>query len=384
MLTLKDFDYELPKGLIASYPTPKRSEARLLVLDRARGRMAHRVFKDLSDYLQEGDLLVLNNTKVLPARLFGRKPTGGKVEALLLKQIEETIWELLVRPSGRIKKGTRILFGENGVRLEGEILDEPSGSSGIRKIRFDVGTGPGARPFNSEDRISGAHGGAPLHFNEILSKIGRIPLPPYIDRPSEERDRELYQTVFAEVEGAVASPTAGLHFDEELLGALQRRGIEICFVTLHVSYGTFQPVQMEDLSKHQMYEEEFEISEEAAEQIGRAKSEGRRIVACGTTVVRTLETVGRGAATAPLQSVRGKTHLFIYPPYEFQVVDAMITNFHLPQSTLLMLVAAFLNSRHPSPAARSQDDVPFWRQIYAEAIRGRYRFYSYGDAMFIL
>ena len=280
MVSLKDFDYELPRELVATYPAPKRSEARLLVLNRKTGRQEHRVFKNLTEYLQEGDLLVLNNTKVLPARLYGLRPTGGRVEALLLRPLEDSVWEMLVKPSGRIKKGTRLTFGENGIRLEGEILDEPDGKTGIRRVRFVVGAGPCACP-------QGNRGGLPLQ--QMLNKIGRIPLPPYIDRPDEPIDRELYQTVFAEAEGAVASPTAGLHFDRELLDVLRDRGIEICFITLHVSYGTFQPVQTEDLSKHQMYEEEFEITDEAADQIRRAKKEGRRIVACGTTVVRTLE-----------------------------------------------------------------------------------------------
>ena len=354
MLTLKDFDYELPKELIAPYPTPKRSDARLLVLDRKSGRMEDRVFRDLQDYLQPGDLLVLNNTKVLPARLFGRKPTGGKVEALLLKSVqgEETVWEILLRPSGRVKKGTRLEFGDNGIRLEGEVLDEPGQDSGVRKIRFD----------------RGARRAVPLQ--EILRRIGRIPLPPYIDRPDEAIDRELYQTVFAKVEGAVASPTAGLHFDEELLESLRRKGIETCFVTLHVSYGTFQPVAVENLSQHQMYEEEFEISPEAAEQIQRARKEKRRIVACGTTVVRVLETVGARHAVS-LQSLKGKTRLFIYPPYEFKTAGALITNFHLPRTTLLMLAGAFAGQ-----------ELLF--RAYAEAIRLRYRFYSYGDAMLVL
>ena len=348
MLALKDFDYTLPREFVASYPTAKRSDARLLVVDRATGKFEHRIFKEITAYFKPGDLLVLNNTKVIPARLFGVRPTGGRVEALLLKRADEAVWEMLVKPSGRIKKGTKILFGENGVRLEGEILDEPDGESGIRKVRFE------------SDRIQ-----------EKLNQIGRIPLPPYIDRPDEESDRELYQTVFAQVEGAVASPTAGLHFDEALLESLRGRGVEICFVTLHVSYGTFQLVREEDLSKHKMYEEEYEIGEEAAKQIRSALKENRRIIACGTTVVRTLETVFGADILGSTRSRCGKTRLFIYPPYEFKIVDAMITNFHLPRTTLLMLVSAF--------AGR---DLVF--EAYEEALRERYRFYSYGDAMLIV
>ncbi len=343
MLTLQDFDFELPKELIAFYPTPKRGDAKLLVLNRATRQTEHRIFNELPDFLKKGDLLVLNDTKVFPARLFGVRPTGGKVEALLLKQMEEGVWEFLVKPSGRIKKGTCLTFGENGLRLEGEILDEPRGENGIRKIRF-----------SSEG------------LREKLAYIGKIPLPPYIERPSEEIDRELYQTVFADKEGAVASPTAGLHFDEELLEKLRNQGIEICFVTLHVSYGTFQPVQTEDLSKHEIYEEEFEIGKKAAEQINRALIKKRRVIACGTTVVRTLESIGKNFVPQ-----KGKTRLFIRPPYPFQVVDAMITNFHIPKTTLLMLVSAFAGH-----------DLVF--RAYQEAIRKRCRFYSYGDAMIIL
>lgn len=343
VLTLKDFDYQLPKELIAPYPEKRRSEARLLVLDRSSGRREHRIFRDLGEYLKPGDLLVLNNTKVLPARLFGRKSTGGRVEALLLKRVGDGEWQVLVKPSGRIKKGMRITFGENGVRLEGEVLDESDRQTGIRKIRFDQET--------------------------LLNRIGRIPLPPYIDRPGEAMDREMYQTVFAEVEGAVASPTAGLHFDNELLDQLKQKRVELCFVTLHVSYGTFQPVQTEDLSQHKMYEEEFEVTEEVMNQINRALKEKRRIIACGTTVVRTLETLTQKQKGPGLFC--GKTRLFIYPPYEFKLVDAMITNFHLPHSTLLMLASAFVGR-----------DLLF--KTYEEAIREQYRFYSYGDAMLIL
>lgn len=343
ILSLKDFDYELPKELIAVYPTPQRTDARLMVLNRRTQTKEHRIFKDLTEYLRAGDLLVLNNTKVIPARLYGVRPTGGRVEALLLKRRDETTWEILIKPSGRIKKGTRITFGENGTRLDGEILDEPNGENGIRTIHFESG-----------------------NLNEKLDRVGKIPLPPYIERPSEEKDREHYQTVFAEKEGAVASPTAGLHFDDKLLNLLRKRGVEICFVTLHVSYGTFQPVQEEDFTQHPMYEEEFEVDEKAAGQIQRALKENRRVIACGTTVVRVLETLG-GNIT-PIQE---KTKIFIHPPYEFKVVDAVITNFHLPKTTLLMLISAFA-------------DRDFIFQAYEEAIQNKYRFFSYGDAMLIV
>ena len=361
---LKDFDYELPREFIASYPASKRSDARLLVLNRKTEEREHRIFRDLPDYLKAGDLLVLNNTKVLPARLFGAKPSGGKVAALLLKPVGESDWEVLIKPNGRVKKGTRIIFGENGVRLEGEMLDDTNGATGLRKIRFKIGDGPnGDSPWGASPEGVSPTGPSLI---SLINQIGRVPLPPYLGRLDEVIDRELYQTIFAEKEGAVASPTAGLHFDEELLESLRRKEIEICFVTLHVSYGTFQSVQEEDLSKHHMYEEEFEISGEAAKKIQCALKEKRRIVACGTTVVRTLETVGE-----KLETLRGTTRLFIYPPYEFKMVDAMITNFHLPRTTLLMLVSAF--------AGRD-----FIFRSYEEAIRQRYRFYSYGDAMLIL
>ncbi|MBI4115663.1 MAG: tRNA preQ1(34) S-adenosylmethionine ribosyltransferase-isomerase QueA [Candidatus Omnitrophica bacterium] len=373
MLTLNDFDYELPRELIAPYPTPKRSEARLMVLDRENGRIEHRIFKDVTDYLREGDLLVLNNTRVLPARLFGKRRTGGRVEVLVLsphldpppatRGEEGRGVEVLIKPSRRIHEGEEIILNDHATLL---VLDSPNHNDGIRRVQF---------------RTNGTN------QEELLRKIGRIPLPPYIDRPDEEIDRELYQTVFAEKEGAVASPTAGLHFDEELLKGLGEKGIEITYVTLHVSYGTFQPVQTEDLSQHQMYEEEFEITERAATQIQKALEQKRRIVACGTTVVRTLESavganqcvrpnvdIGQTRGSAPtntINAIHGKTNLFIYPPYEFQMADLLITNFHLPRSTLLMLASAF--------AGR---DLLF--RAYDEAIRERYRFYSYGDAMLIL
>lgn len=346
-LTLQDFDYTLPRELVAPYPERKRSEAKLLVLDRKSRQIEHRVFRDLTDLLQTGDLLVLNNTKVLPARIFGRKTTGGRVEALLLKFLGKTTWQTLLKPGGRVKAGSWIRFGEDGTTLEGEVLDGPDKRTGVRKIRF--------REAVNERSVL-----------EKLNQIGRIPLPPYLDRPDEAIDREMYQTVFAEVEGAVASPTAGLHFDEELLGGLRKKGIEIAFVTLHVGYGTFQPVQTENLSRHEMVEEELEVTAETAVKIQKALKEHRRIVACGTTAVRTLETLGE-----KIRPFQGTTKLFIRPPYEFKVVDALITNFHLPKSTLLMLVSAFAGHE-------------LLLEAYQEAIRRRYRFYSYGDAMFIV
>ena len=392
-LTLSDFDYALPRELVAANPYEDRAGCRLLHVDIKTGAVSHHTFRDLIKFLKAGDRLVLNNTKVLPARIFGSKKTGGKVEALLLKECEGQIWEALLRPGGRVKKGTVIEFGENGVRIQAEVLDESHEDSGQRKIRFDVG----ARSPRPEQ----GGGTPPLH--DILDKIGHIPLPPYIGRPDAAIDRERYQSVFAEKEGAVASPTAGLHFDQKLLEDLKIRGVEIVQVTLHVGYGTFQPVVVEDLSQHRMFEEEFEVTEDAARKINRAKSEGRRVIACGTTVVRVLETVGAGLCAlpagrqarpnefacahggAPLQSMRGTTRLFIYPPYEFKIVDGLITNFHLPKSSLLMLVAAFMTGggvRSPRPGEETSSLR--LSDVYREAIRERYRFYSFGDAMLIV
>ncbi|MBI3317225.1 MAG: tRNA preQ1(34) S-adenosylmethionine ribosyltransferase-isomerase QueA [Candidatus Omnitrophica bacterium] len=355
-LKLSDFNYELPRELIATYPPKDRPSARLLCVDRQTGQSSHYVFRDILHFLRPGDLLVLNNTRVLAARIFGTRETGGKVEALLLKQIEEHRWEALLRPGGRIKAGARITFGENGTRLQARVLDGLRPNSGQRRIEFQ------------DDEV-----------REKLEKIGHIPLPPYIDRPDAAIDRELYQTVFAEKEGAVASPTAGLHFDESLLEALRQKGIEIAYVTLHTGYGTFQSLSEEDLSRQTLHAEEFEITEKAAEQINRARAEGRRVIACGTTSVRAIESAVTTlhSALSPrgerkrVRAQSGETNLFIYPPYEFKGLSGLITNFHLPKSSLLLLVAAFLG-------------LEKMRTVYEEALRKKYRFYSYGDAMLIL
>lgn len=351
MLILSDFDYDLPKELIAQEALPDRGKARLLVLDKTTGEIKHNFFHQCVDYFEKGDVLVLNNTKVLPARFFGKKETGGQVEVLLLKEVSETeskngeVWEALLKPGGRLKEGQTILFN----RFTARVLDLPQQNSGIRRIAFEKG----------------------VNVREQIGKIGRIPLPPYIDREDLAIDRELYQTVYARVPGSVASPTAGLHFDETLLRELEKKGVEIVFVTLHVGYGTFQPVATENLSAHSMHPEYFEIPEESAEKINMAKSDGRRIIACGTTSVRTLETASIDRIPAEVKAARGFTNLFIFPPYEFKIVDAIITNFHLPRTTLLMLVAAFCRKENLDRA-------------YQEAIQQKYRFYSYGDAMLIL
>lgn len=351
ILTLKDFDYELPRELVAAYPPSERPSAGLLVVDRRSGGFSHHFFRDLVQFLKAGDVLVLNNTKVIPARIFGKKTTGGKVEVLLLKEKNgpgDCEWEALLRPGGRIKKGNELSFGENGIRIQARVLDEPRPDSGERLLRFE---------------------GDPLQVREILKAIGHIPLPPYIDRPDSPVDRELYQTVFAAKEGAVASPTAGLHFDWKLLQQIEKTGIEIVYITLHTSYGTFQPVTERELLERKLFAERFEISEAAAEKINRALSQNRRIIACGTTTVRALESaaVREGKVRAQVS----ETRLFIYPPYSFKIANGIITNFHLPKSSLLLLVSAFLGRGKLFSA-------------YQEAIRSQYRFYSYGDAMVIL
>jgi S-adenosylmethionine:tRNA ribosyltransferase-isomerase len=343
MMNLSDYDYDLPEELIAGFPPADRPSARLLKADKITGRLSHHEFRDVGDFLIPGDVLVLNNTKVIPARLFGKKPTGGQVEALLLKKIAAHEWKALLRPGGRIRKGTWVEFGDDSVHLTGEVLDDPIPDSGERRLLF-LG-----------DRIE-----------EKLKKIGHIPLPPYLDRPDTELDREMYQTVFAEKEGAVASPTAGLHFNDELLSSLENKGIEIVKVTLHVSYGTFQPLVEENLKKQQLFPEEFEVSEKAALTVNRALEEKRRVIACGTTTVRTLESAVQ--ADGRLKACSGETRLFIHPPFDFKVVQGMITNFHLPKSSLLMLVAALMGKEK-------------LRAAYDEAVREQYRFYSYGDAM---
>jgi len=351
-MKLSDFDYLLPKDLIAAYPPEDRPSAKLLCVERMAGRCSHHVFRDIHSFLRPGDVLVLNNTKVIPARIFGRKETGGQVEALLLKNRQGSTWEALIRPNGRIKKNARLCFGNNGTTLEAHVLDDPRSDSGRRLLEFKENS-----------------------LQEKLQKLGHMPLPPYLNRPDIPLDRELYQTVFAEREGAVASPTAGLHFNQPLLTQLKEKGVEIVFVTLHVGYGTFKPITEEDLTRHPMEEEEFEMTVEAAEKINAAIRENRRIIACGTTSVRVLESsVSR---EGEVEAQEGKTRLFIYPPYPFKVVDGLITNFHLPKSTLLLLVAAFFDAQ----GGQGREKL---FKVYEEAIRQRYHFYSYGDAMLIL
>ncbi len=346
-MKLSDFDYHLPADLIAAFPPEDRPSARLLKIERESGKVSHFIFRDIENFLKPGDVLVLNNTKVIPARVFGNRQSGAQVEAFFLRQTAPKVWRILLRPGGRIKKGEIVLLGEGENVFKVQIMDDPQLDSGERLLSF-----------------------IDADAKEVLAKIGHIPLPPYIDRADTAMDMHLYQTVFAQNEGAVAAPTAGLHFDQPMLERLRGKGIEIVYVTLHTGYGTFQPLNHEDVEKNELFSEEYEISEEAAQAINRAKKENRRIVACGTTSVRTLESAVD--SKGDLKSGRGETKIFIYPPYAFKVVGGLITNFHLPKSSLMLLVSAFLQSRDKLLAA------------YEEAIREKYKFYSYGDAMLIL
>jgi S-adenosylmethionine:tRNA ribosyltransferase-isomerase len=314
-----------------------------LVLDRKSQKIEHKFFSDILDYINSGDVLVLNDTKVIPARLLGYKEkTKGKVEVLILKNIKDKVWEGLVNPSGRVKVGQNMIF--DGNLLSGKIIDKKE--SGISLIEFD---------FYGD-------------FFQIIEKIGKVPLPPYIKREAKEEDKKSYQTVFAQKEGAVAAPTAGLHFTKELLKKIKNKGAEIVYLTLHIGLGTFRPIKVDDFKEHKLEEEFFEISPETAERINRAKMEKRRVIACGTTSVRSLETASENNF---MQAQTGWTNKFIYPPYEFKIVEALITNFHLPKSSLLLLVSAFAGK-----------DLIL--KAYQEAIEREYRFYSYGDAMLIL
>ncbi len=340
-MKVSDFDYELPEELIAQDPLENRSDSRLMVLHRGAGAVEHKRFTDIPDYLAPGDCLVVNNTRVIPARLYGvKEDTLAQVEVLLLKRRENDIWETLVRPGKKLKPGARVLFGD-GI-LTGEIVDIVE--EGNRLVRF---------------YYEGI-------FEEILDRLGQMPLPPYITH--ELRDKNRYQTVYAKYDGSAAAPTAGLHFTEELLRKVRDNGVEIAEVTLHVGLGTFRPVKAENVLDHHMHSEFYRVSAEAAEKINRAKREGHRVISVGTTSTRTLESAAD--ENGLLREKSGWTDIFIYPGYEFKVIDGLITNFHLPQSTLIMLVSAFAGQEHVLDA-------------YREAVHERYRFFSFGDAMFI-
>ena len=340
-MKVTEFNYELPKELIAQTPINKRDESKLMILNRKEKTIENKIFKDILEYLHEGDCLVRNNTRVLPARLYGKKETGAKVEFLLLNQIEGDIWESIVRPGNKLHVGTKVIFGEG--RLEAEILDVMPG--GTRKVQFKY------------DGI----------FNEILDQIGLMPLPPYIHKELKENNR--YQTVYAQYNGSAAAPTAGLHFTEELLNKIEKKGVKIANVTLHVGIGTFRPVKVENIKEHEMHSEHFYIKQEDANKINETKSQGKRVIAVGTTSCRVLETISE--ENGQVKATEGDTKIFIYPGYKFKCIDGLITNFHLPESTLLMLVSAFAGK-------------DYIMQAYKEAIKQKYRFFSFGDAMFIM
>jgi S-adenosylmethionine:tRNA ribosyltransferase-isomerase len=336
-----DFDFYLPQELIAQHPIEKRDEARLMVLDKQSGNIEHKVFRDVLDYLEEGDCLVLNDTRVLPARLFGTKEgSGGKIEFLLLKRKGKDLWETLVKPGRRAQIGSRFLFG-NG-ELKAQVVD--IGEEGSRIVRFEY------------EGI----------FEEVLDRLGQMPLPPYIKEKLD--DKEMYQTVYSREQGSAAAPTAGLHFTEELLKRIEEKGVKLAFLTLHVGLGTFRPMKVDNIDEHVMHSEYYSLSKESADVINSCKENGKRVVAVGTTSTRTLETIGGEDSRVREQS--GWTDIFIYPGSKFKIVDALITNFHLPKSTLLMLVSA-LSSR----------DIIL--NAYETAVKEKYRFFSFGDAMII-
>lgn len=342
-MRIEEFDYTLPRSLIAQYPSPQRGDSFLMILHRHRGTIEHRVFRDISNYFNPGDLLVMNNTRVLPARLIGKKETGGKIEVLLIPSMNGTQkeWEVLIKGSGKVKQGVRIQFEQD---LYGEVEEVKDGRAKIC--------------FSSQGEIT-----------DILQRIGHIPLPPYIKRQDESLDKDRYQTVFAERDGSIAAPTAGLHFTHSLLQSLRDQGVTITSITLHIGVGTFAPVKAMDIEDHRMEAEWVEISEEVARGVETAKARGGKVIAVGTTTTRALESFpNENGCVSPGKRM---TSLFINPPYRFRVIDGLITNFHLPKSTLIMLVSAFAGKE-------------FLMKAYREAIDKKYRFYSYGDAMLII
>ena len=337
-----DFYYDLPQNLIAQTPLADRASSRFLVMDKITGDITHTTFKSVADYLNPGDCLVLNNTRVIPARLYGEKEhTGGKIEFLLLNRKSEREWEVILKPGKKAKPGARFVFG--GGKLKAEVIETVN--DGNRIVRFEY------------DGL----------FENVLDELGEMPLPPYITQKLQDKDR--YQTVYSKHEGSAAAPTAGLHFTKELLCEIEKKGIEIAYVTLHVGLGTFRPVKVENAEEHKMHSEFFVIDKENADKINRAKQNGGRIISVGTTSTRVLETVASEDGVLKEQS--GWTDIFIYPPYKFKCVDCLITNFHLPKSTLLMLVSAF----------SSKENI---MNAYEIAVKEKYRFFSFGDAMFIV
>ncbi|MBO4808065.1 MAG: tRNA preQ1(34) S-adenosylmethionine ribosyltransferase-isomerase QueA [Lachnospiraceae bacterium] len=340
-LKTSDFYFDLPEELIAQDPLEDRSSSRLLVLDKTTGATEHHIFKEIGSFLNPGDCLVLNNTKVIPARLYGaREATGGAVEVLLLKRNADDVWETLVKPGKKCKPGTRLVFGDG--RLKAEVLETVD--EGNRLIKFEY------------DGI----------WEEVLDSLGEMPLPPYITHKLQDKNR--YQTVYAKYEGSAAAPTAGLHFTKELLAEIENKGVKICYVTLHVGLGTFRPVKAENILEHHMHTEVYQVTEDAAKMINDTKAAGGRVICVGTTSCRTIESASDESGI--VHAGNGDTSIFIYPGYKFKVLDALITNFHLPESTLVMLVSALAGRENVLNA-------------YNEAIKERYRFFSFGDAMFI-
>ncbi len=337
---LSTYDYDLPEELIAQTPIEPRDHSRLLVYDRSTKKIEHKHFYDLPEYLKPGDVLVINNTRVLPARLYGYKKTGAKIETLLVKRLSLTKWEVLLKPAKRLKLGDELYYSDE---LSAELKEiKPDGN---RILEF---------------KYNGV-------FEDIISRVGSMPLPPYIHEKLKNAER--YQTVYSKVQGSSAAPTAGLHFTNELLEKIKKMGVEIAEVTLDVGLGTFRPCKEEDITHHEMHKETYSISKNTCEIINKAKSEKRRVICVGTTSVRTVESVAN--LNLPLQECQGETGIFIYPPYQFKIVDALITNFHLPKSTLLMLVSALVG-------------VDEMKRIYTEAVKEKYRFFSFGDAMIII
>ena len=349
-MKLSNFNYDLPKELLAEYPSDQRDESRLMVLHRDSGKIEHKTFKDVIDYFEDGDSFVLNNTKVFPARLMGNKEkTGARIEVFLLRELsrEQRLWDVLVDPARKIRIGNKLYFGDDD-SLVAEVIDNTTSRG--RTLRF-------------------LYDGTYEEFREKLLELGQTPLPKYIKRDEEDFDKDRYQTIYAKNVGAVAAPTAGLHFSKHLLKRLQIKGVNLAELTLHVGLGTFNPVEVEDLSKHKMDSEELMINDEVVKIVNTTKQNKRKVCAVGTTVMRGLES--SVSSTGTLNPYVGWTHKFIFPPYDFSIANALITNFHMPKSTLLMMVSAFAG-------------YDFMMEAYNEAVKEKYRFYSYGDAMLIL
>ena len=349
-MKLSQFEFELPEKLVAEYPSEERDESRLMVVHKDTGEIEHKMFKDILDYFDDGDVFVLNNTKVVPARMYGNKEkTGAKIEVFLLRELnkESLLWDVLVDPARKIRIGNKLYFGEDD-ELVAEVIDNTTSRGRTLRFLFDG-------PYEE--------------FKATITKLGNTPLPKYIKRDAEKSDAERYQTIFATEEGAVAAPTAGLHFSKQLMKRLEIKGIEFARLTLHVGLGTFRPVEVEDLTKHKMDSEQLKIGQEATDLINKAKDTKKRVVSVGTTAMRALET--SVSVDKHLKPYEGWTNKFIFPPYEFNLADAMITNFHTPKSTLLMMVSAFAG-------------YDLMMEAYKQAVKEKYNFYSYGDAMLII